>query len=115
MSESRQTDESDISRILRVIRRRLWIVVLCLVVTTGVAVLLTVRAEDRYESTSGILVTGGAEPQRNAETNLQLLSLPSVAARAAMRRPLKCDCGCVLVNQFETSRSMGGISSPVNS
>jgi capsular exopolysaccharide synthesis family protein len=87
MSESRQTDESDISRILRVIRRRLWIVVLCLVVTTGAAVLLTVRAEDRYESTSGILVTGGAEPQRNAETNLQLLSLPSVAARAAEIEP----------------------------
>jgi capsular exopolysaccharide synthesis family protein len=87
MSEPRQNDESDISRVLRVIRRRLWIVVLCLVITTGVAVVLTVRAEDRYESTSGILVTGGVEPQRNAETNLQLLSLPSVATRAAEIEP----------------------------
>jgi succinoglycan biosynthesis transport protein ExoP len=87
MSETRQNDESDISRVLRVIRRRLWIVVLCLVVSTAVAVVLTVRAEDRYESTSGILVTGGVEPQRNAETNLQLLSLPSIATRAAEIEP----------------------------
>lgn len=99
MPDNSQTDESDISRVLRVIRRRLWIVILCLVVTTGVAVALTVRAEDRYESTSGLLVTGGTEPQRNAETNLQLLALPSVASRATEIEP------AISQEEFESSIS----------
>lgn len=104
MSDNTQIDESDISRVLRVIRRRLWIVALCLVIATGVAVLLTVRAEDRYESTSGLLVTGGTEPQRNAETNLQLLSLPAISSRAAELEP------AVSQEEFETSISAAQVA-----
>ena len=40
---------------------------------------------------------------------------PSGNARAAIRRLRKCDCGCALVNQLASSRSISGISSPVNS
>jgi len=87
-----------------VIRRRLWIVIICFVVATGVAVALTLRAENRYESTSGLLVTGGIEPQRNAETNLQLLTLPSIASRANQMEP------AISQGEFESSISVSQVA-----
>jgi capsular exopolysaccharide synthesis family protein len=81
----RQTEESDLSLIGQAIRRRLWLVVLCLVVATAAAVILTVTAEKQYSSTAALLLrtSTAVEPQRAVDTNLQLLSLPIVARRTA--------------------------------
>ncbi len=87
MPTSHQTNETDLSRIAKVFRRRFWVIAVCFLAATAAAVALTVRAEDRYESTSGLLLTGGVEPQRNADTNLQLLTLPTVAGMAAEKAP----------------------------
>ena len=81
------------------IRRRIWVVAVCFIAATGAAIALTVRAEDRYESTAGILLTGGVEPTRDAATTLQLLSLPTVASGAAQKEPA--------VSQEEFEKSVG--------
>lgn len=89
MSPAHQTEESDLSQIVQAIRRRIWVVALCFVATTAAAVALTVRAEERYEATSALLLraAAGVEPQRAVDTNLQLLSLPIIAERTAEQLP----------------------------
>lgn len=89
MSPARQNDDSDLSQIARAIRRRIWVVALCFVAASLAAVALTLRAEERYAATSALLLraAAGVEPQRAVDTNLQLLSLPVIAERAAEDLP----------------------------
>ena len=86
---ARQTDESDLSLIAQAIRRRVWVVILCLAAATLAAVILTVRAEKRYSATSALLLrpAPAVEPQRSVDTSLQLLGLPVIAKRTADRLP----------------------------
>jgi succinoglycan biosynthesis transport protein ExoP len=85
----RQTDESDLSLIAQTIRRRIWVIVICLVVAIGGSVLLTLRQEKQYSATSAVLLRPSAavEPQRTVETNLQLLALPAIAHNTATSFP----------------------------
>jgi receptor protein-tyrosine kinase len=64
-------------------------VLLCVVVATAAAVGITVHAEKKYASTTSLLlrVNSEVEPQRVVDTNLQLLSLPNVAAKTAQSLP----------------------------
>lgn len=89
MPPARQTEDSDLSQIVQAIRRRIWVVILCFVAATLAAIALTVRAEERYEATSALLLraAAGVEPQRAVDTNLQLLSLPVIAERTAEQIP----------------------------
>ena len=85
MSPERHTDESDLSLIAQTIRRRIWVVVICLAVAIVGAIILTLKAEKQYSSTSALLLRPSAavEPQRSVETSLQLLSLPAIAHRTS--------------------------------
>jgi tyrosine-protein kinase len=83
----RQTDESDLSLIAQVIRRRIWVVIVCIVAATLAAVALSLQAEKQYEATTALLLRSSTafEPQRAVDTNLQLLGLPAIAERTADR------------------------------
>lgn len=85
MPPQRETDESDLSLLAQTIRRRLWVVVVCVVLATLAAVGLTVTAEKEYSATAALLLRSSAavDPQRAVDTNLQLLLLPQVSERAA--------------------------------
>ncbi len=85
----RHTDESDLSLIVQTIRRRLWVVGVCLAVAVIGAVLFTLKAEKQYSSTSALLLRPSAavEPQRVVETNLQLTGLPALANATAKEIP----------------------------
>ena len=85
MPPERQTQESDLSLIAQTIRRRIWVVIICLAVAVIGAVLWTLKAEKQYSSTSALLLRPSAavEPQRVVETNLQLTSLPALANATA--------------------------------
>lgn len=82
----------------RVVRRRLWLIVACAVLAAGAAFLATSLQDKRYEATASLLFRdpqfdqtlfgssffpGSGDPQRQAATNIDLVSLDVVAARAA--------------------------------
>jgi capsular exopolysaccharide synthesis family protein len=85
----RQHDESDLSLIAQTIRRRIWVVLICLVIAIVGSLVLTLRQEKQYSATAALLLRPSAavEPQRTIETNLQLLSLPAIAYRTAENFP----------------------------
>jgi succinoglycan biosynthesis transport protein ExoP len=85
----RQTEESDLSLIVQTIRRRIWVVAVCLAVAILGAIALTLKAEKEYASTSALLLrpSSGFEPQRVVETNLQLLALPALAYQTSQEIP----------------------------
>jgi succinoglycan biosynthesis transport protein ExoP len=85
MTPKNKSEESDLSAFARTLRRRWWVVLLCVVVATAAAVGITLHAEKKYSATASLLlrVSPEAEPQRVVDTNLQLLSLPNVASKAA--------------------------------
>ena len=85
MATPRHTEESDLSLIAESIRRRIWVVAICLVLAIIGAVVLTLQTEKRYEATAALLLrpSSTVEPQRTIDTNLQLLSLPAIAHRTA--------------------------------
>lgn len=89
LPSARQTDDSDLSLIAQAIRRRIWVVALSFVAATLAAVALTAQAEERYEASAALLLRASpaVEPQRVADTNLQLLSLPVISERTADRLP----------------------------
>lgn len=89
MQPSRATDESDFSLIVQEIWRRAWVILLCVVVSTAVAVALTLRADEQYEATSTMLLRASAEveAQRAVDTNLELLALPAISERTAAQVP----------------------------
>jgi len=85
VSTERKSESSDLSLIAQAIRRRLKIVVICLIVGIAGAVVLTIQSDKQYSATSSILLnpSSGFEPQRTVETNLELLGLPLLAVRTA--------------------------------
>ncbi len=85
----RNTEESDLSLIAQTIRRRIWVVLLCLAIAVIGSVIFTLRAEKQYSSTSALLLRPSAavEPQRVVETNLQLTGLPALANATAEEIP----------------------------
>ncbi len=89
MPREKRSESSDLSVILQSIRRRIWVVVICLVAAIGVSILLTLKAEKQYAASSSVLLrpSSAFEPQRTVETNLQLLGLPVLAARTAQKLP----------------------------
>lgn len=89
MPPERQNDESDLSLIAQTIRRRIWVVLICLGVAIVGSLFLTLRQEKEYSATSALLLRPSAavEPQRSVETSLQLLSLPAIAYKTAENFP----------------------------
>lgn len=89
MPPSRKSDDSDLSLMAQAVRRRIWVVGLCLVAATLAAVALTVREEKQYSATSALLLRAApdVEPQRTVDTSLQLLTLPAIAERTAEQLP----------------------------
>jgi polysaccharide biosynthesis transport protein len=85
----RQTEDSDLSLIAQAIRRRIWLVIICVMASTLAAIALSIRAEEQYEATTALLLRSSTafEPQRAVDTNLQLLGLPAVAERTAAKLP----------------------------
>jgi receptor protein-tyrosine kinase len=85
----RHTDESELSLIAQTIRRRIWVVAVCLGVAIVGSIIFTLQAEKQYSATSALLLRPSAavEPQRTVETNLQLISLPAIATATAKEIP----------------------------
>lgn len=69
----------------QMVRRRIWVVLVCFVLAVTGSVIWTLKAEKQYSATSALLLRPSAavEPQRVMETNLQLTSLPQLAALTA--------------------------------
>ncbi len=85
MPASRNQDDSDLLLLTRTLRRRIWVIIACFVISTGIAAVLTAKSEKQYSSTSALLLrpSNTVEPQRVVDTNLQLLTLPEIASRTA--------------------------------
>ncbi len=88
-------DETMLERVLRVIRRRGWLILIGMVVGAAVAVAITLAQPKTYRASASVLVhtpsaagltgTSGTpnDANRDSATNVQLMSLPAVADRAA--------------------------------
>ena len=90
---------SDLDRLLRVLRRRRWLIVLCVLAATGSAVGFSLLQEKEYTARALLLfrdpgvdqrlfqssATPTVDRAREAATNLRLVSLPRVADRTAAR------------------------------
>lgn len=85
MPAERHNEESELSLIAQTIRRRIWVVAVCLGVAIVGSIIFTLQAEKQYSATSALLLRPSAavEPQRTVETNLQLISLPAIASATA--------------------------------
>jgi succinoglycan biosynthesis transport protein ExoP len=89
----------DLERLLRILRRRGWLILLCLVAVTASAVAFSLRQDKQYAATASLLFrdpavdrtlfqtsyTPSVDPQRQSATNVRLVSLPSVANNTAAR------------------------------
>lgn len=97
----------------RVIRRRKWIIVGCMVVLPLLALLLSSRQQAIYQGTSEVYLspqnlaasltntTDGTtfqDPQRSAETQAELASVPEVARRVCQNVTPPCDPADLLDN-----------------
>lgn len=86
----------------RALRRRLWPVLICVVLVPVAAFAWSATRPKEYQATAQLLLRnlnldqklfgassfgGVTDPQREADTNLRLVSLPAVAARTAARVP----------------------------
>ena len=89
MPSERHSEESDLSLIAQTIRRRIWVVAVCVGVAVLGSIALTLKAEKEYASTAALLLrpSSAFEPQRVVETNLQLTSLPALAYQTAKEIP----------------------------
>ena len=92
------SEQEGLSRYLDTIRERIWVVILTVMVTTGIAVLYVATASKTYEAESQVLVTpvppeaellvrvglisGSADPARDVQTVASLATTVEVAARA---------------------------------
>jgi Mrp family chromosome partitioning ATPase/capsular polysaccharide biosynthesis protein len=85
---------------VRALRRRLWVVVACLIIVPTAAVVVSLATDKEYKATASLLfrqpkidevVAAGtvfadiSDPNRFAVTNLELIKLDAVANRAAQR------------------------------
>jgi tyrosine-protein kinase len=99
MTDQHSVPTSDLERLLRVLRRRSWLILLCVLAATGSAVGISLLQEKRYSAKALLLFRDPAldqrlfqssaspsvDSQREAATNLKLVSLPRVADRTATR------------------------------
>ena len=92
------SEQEGLSRYLDTIRERIWLVVLTVAITTGVAILYVATATKSYEAESGLLVTPvppeaellvrvgliseSSDPGRDVQTVARLVTTTEVAARA---------------------------------
>jgi succinoglycan biosynthesis transport protein ExoP len=96
----RQSEESEFARIARVVRRRVWVILACFAIATGVAVALSALADEEYTASAALLfrdpgldeklfgaIAGDSDqdPERTTETNLELTTLDTVADRTERR------------------------------
>src|SRR5689334_390566 len=82
-----------VERVVKVLQRRKWWVIYSILFMTLTIVILTSRQEKQYTATASLLFghpatsvlnnSGAVDPTREAATNLSLVGLPAVAARAA--------------------------------
>jgi Mrp family chromosome partitioning ATPase/capsular polysaccharide biosynthesis protein len=85
---------------VRALRRRLWVVLACLIIVPTAAVVVSLAKDKEYKATASLLfrqpkidevVAAGtvfadiSDPNRFAVTNLELIKLDAVASRAAQR------------------------------
>lgn len=101
-SEATLTDrpaahDSDLERLMRILRRRVWVIVACVAVVGASALVFSLQEPKEYSAKAWLLFrdpavdrdlfqnTSGqnSDAQRQAATNLKLVSLPEVANRAA--------------------------------
>lgn len=96
--ESTRSQALDSTALLRGLRRRWWIIALCALVAGAAAYLTASSKPDQYTATSSLLFrddnltqavlgvyasNGNQDPERNASTNVQLLTLAPTVQRAA--------------------------------
>src|SRR4051812_8085479 len=92
----------DLRRAMQIVRRRLWILVLCAVLVPAAAVAVSATQQKKYTAEATLLfrdpqfdqklfgstfVPNSTDPDRQAATNLELVTLETVAARTAKRMP----------------------------
>jgi capsular exopolysaccharide synthesis family protein len=96
-------EESEFSRLVRTVRRRFWVIVACFAIATGVAVTMSVLADEEYTASAALLfrdpgldqklfgasfaADGDPDPERTTQTNLELTSLDTIAQRTQRRLP----------------------------
>jgi polysaccharide biosynthesis transport protein len=94
-------EEEGLKRYVETIRERIWLVVIALVVTTGVAALYVATAQKTYTAEAQLLITPtpatdpvlaslgllveSSDPTRDVETATQLVKTPQVAAEVKTR------------------------------
>ena len=92
-SEQQQRSSRGISEVFGVLRRRVWIILGCVLVVAGAALAFSLAQTKQYSSTASLLfrdpgfdqrlfgsqVSTGTDPTREAATNLNLVSLDAVA------------------------------------
>jgi succinoglycan biosynthesis transport protein ExoP len=124
VSDSQRAEGLDLSAIAGILRRRAWLIVLCVALTALAAVALAVRQDKQYSATSSLLITdpgfGGRvfgqnysgqfdTPDRLMATNLRLARLQIVAAQAAS------DFGEGITAGEVSSKIEVGVQGPSNS
>lgn len=87
-----------LEELMLTVRRRWHLVAICVVLVAGAAIGFSLLQQDRYTATASLLfqntqfdqelfgsnfTAGAADPTREAATNIDLVSLPTVAARTA--------------------------------
>src|SRR4051794_2903465 len=95
-------EESFAATLLRVVRRRLWLFLACLLLVPGAALAYSLLKTPEYEATASLLfreqglderllgstlITPVQDPAREAATNAALVSLGEVSERASRRFP----------------------------
>src|SRR3954470_7388405 len=94
------TTNFDLRRVVQIVRRRLWILAMCVVLVPVAALVVSAFQQKEYTAKAFLLfrdpqfdqklfgstfVPNSADPERQAATNLELVSLETVAARTAKR------------------------------
>ena len=102
MSDDTRHDHSALKHLLRAVRRRIVVVLIFLIGVPAVALAISLLAEDQYTASASLLfrdpgldeqlsdstvLRPSTDPDREAQTNFQLISLDVVADRAARRLP----------------------------
>lgn len=91
-------DDTTLEQILRVLRRRWHLIAICVILVAGTAILFSLLQQDKYTASASLLfdntqfdqelfgsnfTTAATDPTRDAATNIDLVSLPTVASRTA--------------------------------
>jgi succinoglycan biosynthesis transport protein ExoP len=100
---SRHAEESEFARLVRVTRRRFWVILACFAIATVVAVVMSALADKEYTASAALLFRdpgldeklfgstfageANQDPERTTQTNLELTTLDTVADRTQRRLP----------------------------